>query len=508
MNLSRLFRTNEQPYRNLIELNPDITVINCDGKIVYINNAGAQALGAENPDELIGRSVMDFIHPDNQYVIIQRVPHPQDKGQTIPRAEEKLVRLDGSVICVETTAMPITYQGRQAALVIGHDITERKNIEDKLTEHENQFRAFTESTPDAILIVDYDANILSWSPGAQNLFGYAKQEIIGKPSSLLLPEGDYRKGHEQGVKVVHETAFQGKMGSIFESIGIKKDGTHFPIEISISLFETTGGTYYGAVIIRDITARKQNEKLLTEANAFLDSIIENSPDGIVVADIDGVIIRVNSWFADLLGYHKDECIGKYILDFFPRTPDTYEAVTGDTVRITEEFIVNSRTQMMRLFDEGKALNFETYLIRKDRRVIPVAQNVALLYDRAGDVRGAFGILRDISAHKQLVKELHDQGNTLRTLINAAPESLFMLDIDGTVIIANETLARRLGTTVQELVGSNIYNYLPENLRASRRMFAEQALGEQKMIYYEDVRQERYMANYVYPLTDKAITQTG
>jgi PAS domain S-box-containing protein len=331
MNLRTLFGGSKQHYRILAELNPDITVVNCDGTIVYINQAGAQALGAGKPEELIGRSVLEFIHPDNQYVIRQQIPHPQNKGQTIPRAEEKLVRLDGSVMCVETTAMPITYLGRTATLVIGHDITARKNIEDKLAEQENQFRAFTESTPDAVLIVDYDSNILSWGLGAEKLFGYTKQEIIGKPSSLLLPAGSCREGHEQGVKLVHETASPGKFGRIFESTGIKKDGTLFPTEVSMSLFEATRGVYYGAVIIRDISARKQNEKLLSETNAFLNSIIENSPDGIVVANIDGVITRVNSWFEAALGFQKDEYIGKYILDFFPRAPDTYQTVTGDSV---------------------------------------------------------------------------------------------------------------------------------------------------------------------------------
>ena len=371
MRLSTLFGTGEQPYRNLVELNPDITVINCDGKIAFINHAGAQALGAENPDELIGRSVLDFIHPDNQYVVRQRVPDPQNKGQTIPQAEEKLVRLDGSVISVETTAMPITYHGRQATLVIGHDITERKLLE---------------------------------------------QSFI-------------------------------------------------------------------------------------ETNEYLNDILERSLDSIVVCDNRGYIKRPNSFFLNLLDYQTQEVIGKNLRDFYPELPGCYTSNSGEKIIIDENYLSIRKKMIHQLLGEGRISNWDSYIQSRNGLLIPVSQNIGFLHDKQGEFIGSVAIIRDITIQKKAERALRENEVTLRTLINAAPESLFLLDIDGTIITANETLARRLGTTVNELVGSNIYNYLPENLIATRKMYAEKALRNRKMIYYEDLRQDRYMANYVYPFPE-------
>jgi two-component system, cell cycle sensor histidine kinase and response regulator CckA len=121
-------RESEQRYRQLVEISPEPIAVHSSGRIVYINPAGVRLLGAATPEELIGRPILDFVHPDYHAVIVERVQQTQTGQQTDP-LEEVFVRLDGQLIDVEVVGIPTTYLGNPATQVIIRDIRERKRIE-------------------------------------------------------------------------------------------------------------------------------------------------------------------------------------------------------------------------------------------------------------------------------------------------------------------------------------------------------------------------------------------
>jgi PAS domain S-box-containing protein len=124
-------RESEEKYFNLIENIPDaITVYDSKGKIVFINRESLRLLGAKNDDELIGESVMKFIHPDSLAFVSERIKKSINEKKILEIAEEKFLRIDGSVVIVEVKSMPIKFDNKQAVLVIIRDITERKNLEE------------------------------------------------------------------------------------------------------------------------------------------------------------------------------------------------------------------------------------------------------------------------------------------------------------------------------------------------------------------------------------------
>ena len=122
-------RESEERYRNLVELSPDAVAVHCDGRIVFVNNAGARLIGTENPEELIGRPILDFIHPDSREMAEGRIREMKEEGKKGPPVEEKFLRLDGTVIDVEVAALPFTYQGKRGVQVVAHNITGRKQAE-------------------------------------------------------------------------------------------------------------------------------------------------------------------------------------------------------------------------------------------------------------------------------------------------------------------------------------------------------------------------------------------
>src|SRR5437899_10687189 len=121
-------RESEERYRVLVEFSPNSICVHRDGKLLYVNPAGVRLFGAKNLDELVGRSVLDFIHADSLPIVTERIRHV-GAGKTAPLIEEKFVTLDGDARDVEVTSIPIIYERAPAAQVIIRDITQRKQGE-------------------------------------------------------------------------------------------------------------------------------------------------------------------------------------------------------------------------------------------------------------------------------------------------------------------------------------------------------------------------------------------
>ncbi len=121
----------EQRYRHLIEMSPDAIAIHQDGKIVYINASGANLYGVKNPREMHGKSIFDFVHPDYHEIVTHRLKKTLS-GEEVPYIEEKFIKLDGSVIDVEVTAIPSSFENKPATQIIVRDITKRKQAEEEI----------------------------------------------------------------------------------------------------------------------------------------------------------------------------------------------------------------------------------------------------------------------------------------------------------------------------------------------------------------------------------------
>jgi PAS domain S-box-containing protein len=133
-------RESAERYRQLVEFGPEMVAVHCEGKIVYINQAGVSLFGGKNVDEIIGHPVMDFVHPDFLAIVQKRIKQTQEEAKIGNAIYEKFIRRDGSSIDVEVTAIPITYNDKPATQVVFHNVTERKQVEDALRESESRFR--------------------------------------------------------------------------------------------------------------------------------------------------------------------------------------------------------------------------------------------------------------------------------------------------------------------------------------------------------------------------------
>lgn len=148
-----------------------------------------------------------------------------------------------------------------------------ERVERALSESEERFRSVVETASDAIVLGDQNGTIISWNKAAQALFGYAAEEVLGEPLTLLMPPR-YRASHQRGLERLRATGRPRLIGKTVELNGLRKDGSEFPLELSLGTWRTREGAFYSG-IVRDITERRRREKALRESQERFCQLAEN-----------------------------------------------------------------------------------------------------------------------------------------------------------------------------------------------------------------------------------------
>ncbi len=188
-------RESEERYRQLVELSPEAIVVCSAGKIDLINTAGVKLLGAASFQELIGRPVMDFVHPDCQEILLERIRKLTEEKQAVPFIEETFLRLDGTQVSVESAATPVGDAKEQAVLVVSRDLTVsasgasalRKQMEEALRASEELHRFTLSNISEAVFITDSAGNFTYVCPNVNFIFEYSVEEVreLGNIAELL-----------------------------------------------------------------------------------------------------------------------------------------------------------------------------------------------------------------------------------------------------------------------------------------------------------------------------------
>jgi PAS domain S-box-containing protein len=174
-------KESEERYRRLVELSPDAIIVHRGGEVLFVNTAGAEFFGVTSPEELIGKPVMDFIHPDYREIVGARIVRTQEKGERTDLIQEKFLRLDGRAVDVEVVTTPITYRGQVATLVVARDITGRKRSEEALVQSEERYRAVVEQAAEGIFLFEVaTGDILESNAAFKEMLGYATEELQSK----------------------------------------------------------------------------------------------------------------------------------------------------------------------------------------------------------------------------------------------------------------------------------------------------------------------------------------
>jgi PAS domain S-box-containing protein len=294
----------ESDETTLLEDFPDalITVTPHDGRITYWSR-GAEGVFGYSRAEVLGRSLVEVLVP---------IEHQEFEKKLLRSAPEKApaayegVRLkrDGSRIYVNVSMKAVTdAQGALKHIAISKkDVTHLKCLRDAALV-EAKFRGLLDAAPDAMVMVNTDGRIVLMNYETQRLFGYVKDELIGQYVELLVPERFRRAHFAQRTQYAVDPKVR-PIDSGLEFYGCRKDGTEFPAEISLIPIPTEAGRFTTAVV-RNVSERRKTE-------AKFRSLLEATPDAMVLVDRQGKIVLVNSQTEKLFGYQRSELIGKAV----------------------------------------------------------------------------------------------------------------------------------------------------------------------------------------------------
>lgn len=247
---------------------------------------------------------------------------------------------------------------------------------------EERFRGLLEAAPDAMVIVDDTGVIRLVNAQTEALFGYRREELLGRPVELLVPHRfrPHHTRHRDGYAANRQVR---PMGAGLELHGLRKNGSEFPVEISLSPMETADGLLVSAAV-RDVSDRKAAEARINE----LAALVESSQDAILAKTLDGYITYWNAAAGRLYGYTAEEVIGRHVSLLAP-------AELQDDICAL----------LARLRHGAKVEHFETLRVTKDGGLLDVDVTLWPTRDTAGKVVGACAIVRDISDRKRAEAEL-------------------------------------------------------------------------------------------------------
>jgi len=258
----------EEKYHNLLEMSRTGIIVHRKGKILYANPYAAGKIGFSSADELINHSIAKFIHPEDLPVIMKRVENMLVKGTDYSSVEERYISKDGKIIYVEVSAKPIDYDGQTAILVVAHDITRRKQAEQKQQLLQLQTRQIIDTAHDAFIGMDTDSTITDWNPQSEKIFGWKRAEILGQPVSETIIPDEFRKAHIKGLEHYLATGEGPIVNRTVEITALHRDGHTFPVELSIVPVHTDDTLTFNA-FIRDTSARKKARKKLEKSREQL-----------------------------------------------------------------------------------------------------------------------------------------------------------------------------------------------------------------------------------------------
>ena len=258
-----------------------------------------------------------------------------------------------------------------------------------LRESEAQFRSVMESAIDAIISGDSEGRIRSWNSAATVLFGFTQNEVIGQPIELIIPER-FRASHREGIRRVSSGGPSHVIGKTVELAATRKDGSEFPVELSLATWFLDDKRYYTG-IIRDISERKQAEQKFR-------SVTESAIDAIISADHTGEIVSWNKAATHILGFTEEEALGRQLELIIP-----------------ERFHEAHRNGMARFTKTGEAhaigTTVELAARTKSGQEVPIELSLSTWTVR--DQRYYTGIIRDIGERKRAEQALRRSEQELR-----------------------------------------------------------------------------------------------
>jgi PAS domain S-box-containing protein len=357
-----------------------VIVTDFDGAVVEVNETLASIVGYSRAEIFSEGFVWSSLTPEEWKANDARAIAELRENGVARLREKQYLRKNGSRVWVMAGSASIEGTSQIISFVL--DITERKKAEaeaERLRAERGaamQFRSLVEAAPDALVIADQDGFIQIVNAQTESLFGYSRDELVGKQVDMLLPESCRpTTAPEKGKYFAHPKLRA--LGTQQEMHGLTKTGAEFPVEVKLAPVQTERGVLISAAI-RDVTDRKK----LEEQRFALAAIVASAADAIIGTDLENTVTIWNGGAERLFGYAAEEVIGKDAFFLVPPHRD-YE-----------------KPDMLRAARSGEVQHSDTVRRAKDGRDIDVSITRSPVHDSAGRLIGTSRCVRDVTERRR------------------------------------------------------------------------------------------------------------
>lgn len=322
------------------------------------------------------------------------------------------------------------------AIAIAQTLQARRRSR-QLQESKDVLEHVFEAPLDALMLIDRQGRVVRVNHRIEAIFGYRPEEVSGMAIETLVPE-KLRERHRAHREGYYASPTVRSMGERLDLYALRKDGSQFPVEVSLGPVESAGETHVLAVV-RDITDRKQAQEALRLSEERFRSIFEQGPLGITLIGPDYRMIRVNPRFGQMLSYSEEELARMTPLDI------THPGDLDPSINILEHLFTGDAT--IRKIDKR--------YLKKNGEIMWGSLSVSAVCDRKGRPVYGLGMLEDITDRKQTEHKLREQA----ALLNLAQDAILVRDLGSGITFWNRGAEETYGWSAEEAMGCITHNLL-------------------------------------------------
>ena len=436
-----LTREKELLATTLASIGDAVIVTDAQGHVTSVNAEAERLLGWKNT-EVVHRPLSDvfrIIDESSRRPAENPVDRALREGAVVGLANHTiLIARDGTEIPIDDSAAPIR-QGDGPVLgvaLVFRDVTEQRAAQ----RAQARLAAIVEFSGDAIITKNLDSIIQTWNVGAERLFGYRAEEVIGKPITIIFPEE--RLNEEDAIL---ERLRRGQAVERLETIRLAKDGRRIPVSLSISPLKDSEGHVIGASkIIHDVTDIVAAREALVLEKELLVTTLASIGDGVIVTDTQGRVTFLNPEAERLTGWTNSNAEGRPLSVVF-------RIVNEHTRRVAE----NPVEKAIRLGTVVGLAN-HTMLLREDGAEFLIDDSAAPIRNNDGSLFGVVMVFRDVTEQRKL----YEAREQLAAIVEYSGEAIATKNLDGIIQTWNASAEKLFGYRADEIIGKSVTTLIP------------------------------------------------
>ncbi|MEW6553939.1 MAG: PAS domain S-box protein [Actinomycetota bacterium] len=431
----------ESYYRSIIRSAVDMIIILNRDLTLRWGSPSAKAITGYSPDETYGKSILDFIHPDDLREGREALEHvladPSRQIKIMVRFRHK----DGSWHYHEAVESNLLDNPAVEGIVLNsRDVTDRVALDEELRRSERYFRALIENAYDIIAVLNADGTMGYISPSLEKVSGFSLEERLGEDAFKFFHPEDIPRVAEAFARGVQQPGHSDRVEYRWQH----KDGSwHWQEAVATNLLDDPA--VRGIVVnARDITDRKSAEQALRESEERYRSLVDTSPDSIILSTLDGRILMANRSSLELIGLgDPDELLGTNVIELI--APEE-----------RQKALESMRSRVL----AGKVVTGEYTILRRSGGSFPGEITATLIRDAEGNPAGFIAITRDITDRRRAELALRESEERYRSVVETSPDGIILVDLEGRITMVNRSALNLFRCKEEsEMVGKSVIEFM-------------------------------------------------